>query len=48
MHGTKRGRVIRRILLPKTRRHLYYCVDDDGVLVLPVWGAVRGRAPSLR
>jgi plasmid stabilization system protein ParE len=39
---------IRRVLLRSTRNHVYYRVDDAGVLILAVWGAVRGRTPDLR
>lgn len=39
---------IRRFLLRSTRHHVYYVVDDAGVLILAVWGAVRGSAPDLR
>jgi plasmid stabilization system protein ParE len=44
-----RGRVIRRILLPKTEQHLFYSVDEEsGIVVLhTVWGARRGRGPKL-
>ena len=38
---------IRRILLRRTRYHLYYSVDGDEVLVRAVWHAVRGRDPAL-
>lgn len=43
-----RRRDVRRLLLPETRYHLYYCVTDgDGVIVLAVWSALRGRGPQL-
>ncbi len=35
----------RRLLLPRTRNHVYYCVVDGVVEVLAVMGAVRGAAP---
>jgi plasmid stabilization system protein ParE len=38
---------VRRVLLPKTRNHLYYTVEADAVVVLLVWGARRGRGPRL-
>jgi len=43
----RQGRKIRRRLLPRTRCHLYFEVDPDGVrvFVLSVWGARRGRLP---
>ena len=46
----ERGGVpIRRWLLPKTRCHLYYVVDDarDVVRVLAAWGARMGQLPPL-
>ena len=39
---------LRRLLLPRTRYHVYYVHDPTGeVLVLAVWSAVRGRGPPL-
>jgi plasmid stabilization system protein ParE len=38
---------VRRVLLPKTRHHVYYATDGDDVVVLSVWGTPRGRAPML-
>jgi plasmid stabilization system protein ParE len=38
---------VRRILLPRTRYHLYYRVAEDAVEVLAIWHAERGRGPSL-
>ena len=37
----------RRLLLRRTRYHVYYEHDDEGVLVHAVWGAVRGRPPRV-
>ncbi len=44
-----RGRVIRRVLLPKTEGHVYYSVDHatESVVVHIVWGARKGRGPKL-
>ena len=44
----KRG-TVRRVLLPKTRHHLYYRhrPDRDELVVLSVWGAPRERGPVL-
>jgi plasmid stabilization system protein ParE len=44
-----RAGVVRRVLLVKTRHHLYYRYrsDLDELTVLSVWGAPRGRAPTL-
>ena len=41
-------RDVRRIVLQKTRYYLYYVIGADGVTVLAVWSALRGRAPRLR
>ncbi len=43
------GRV-RRLLLPRTRYHLYYTYDlpTDTVVIVSVWSSVRGRGPCLR
>jgi hypothetical protein len=43
------GKTARRVLLPKTRNHVYFEVDEqqDLVIVLAVWGAPRRRGPSL-
>lgn len=43
------GRIIWRILMPRTRHHLYYRVDDTAreVEVLFVWNAIAGAAPSI-
>jgi plasmid stabilization system protein ParE len=43
------GRRIRRLLLEKTRNHIYYGVDVDHqiITVYSIWGAPKGRVPSL-
>ena len=40
---------LRRLLLPRTRYHVYYLYDAEaGVcMVAAVWGAVRGRGPRV-
>jgi len=40
---------LRRLLLPRSRYHVYYVHDseNDEVAVLAVWSAVRGRGPKL-
>jgi plasmid stabilization system protein ParE len=45
----RQGVVVRRLLLPRTRYHLYYEVnrESEAVMVLAVWGAPRGGAPKL-
>jgi plasmid stabilization system protein ParE len=44
----RRGRSVRRMLMPKTAFHVYYEITDEEVRVLTIWGAVRSRGPSLR
>lgn len=45
----KRGRTVRRWLLPRTKHHVYYTVDDSAqvVRIMAVWGGPRGSAPRL-
>ena len=46
----ERGEVlIRRVLLRKTRHHVYYEIDrNDGVvMILAVWGTPKGAEPPL-
>ncbi|MBC8068544.1 MAG: type II toxin-antitoxin system RelE/ParE family toxin [Deltaproteobacteria bacterium] len=38
---------IRRVLLRSTRNHVYYVEHEDRVLVVAVWGAVKGAGPDL-
>jgi plasmid stabilization system protein ParE len=38
----------RRVLLPRTRYHVYYVPLDDEVVILAVWHAQRGSGPPLR
>jgi plasmid stabilization system protein ParE len=38
---------LRRVLLRSTRNHVYYVDDKDRVLVVAVWGAVKGAGPDL-
>ncbi len=38
---------VRRMLLRRTRYHLYFVEEPRRVLVVAVWGANRGRDPSL-
>ena len=49
MYTTRTGKTARRVLLPKTRNHVYFEVDEDRnvVIVLAVWGAPRRRGPRL-
>lgn len=39
---------VRRILMRATRNHVYYKIHGEAVLVLSVWGAVRGSGPDLK
>ena len=41
--------MLRRLLLKKTRRHIYFEIYDreEVVRILSVWGATRERAPKL-
>ena len=50
IYSRYRAGVVRRVLLPKTRNHLYCEYDADAriLTVLALWGAVRGRRPSLK
>jgi hypothetical protein len=49
VYETVRGRVMRRVLMPKTERHVYYSVDEaiQSVVVHVIWGARKGRGPKL-
>ena len=38
---------VRRLLMRATRNHVYYVVQQDYVLVLAVWGAIKGAGPEL-
>jgi plasmid stabilization system protein ParE len=42
-----RGVLLGRVLLPKTKFHVYYEEQDDSVLVVAVWSGVRGWGPDL-
>lgn len=46
---TARRPDLRRVLMPRTRHHLYFRVDvaRQVVEVLAIWGAPRGRRPAL-
>ncbi len=42
------GQEHRRLLMPRTRYHVYYrIVAADVVRIVAVWSAVRGRGPGL-
>jgi plasmid stabilization system protein ParE len=38
---------VRRVVMRACRYHVYYREDEDGIVVLAVWSAVRGRGPQL-
>lgn len=43
------GNDYRRLLLPRTRFHVYYrLAAPDRIRVVAIWGAVRERGPRLR
>lgn len=48
-HPSRRAPGVRRWLLPSTRYHVYYSIDDASrtVTVRTFWHAMRGRAPRL-
>jgi hypothetical protein len=45
----RHGALVRRVLFPKTRNHVYYEIDrkNDIVMILAAWGAPKGRGPKL-
>lgn len=38
---------VQRVLLRSTRNHVYYVEEADRVIVVAVWGAVKGSGPDL-
>lgn len=39
----------RRLVLPRTRYHIYYVLlDEEVVSIISVWSGLRGRGPRLR
>jgi plasmid stabilization system protein ParE len=36
-----------RVLMPRTRHHVYYVLRGEVLFVLSVWGATKGRGPTL-
>jgi hypothetical protein len=49
LYTCRRGRAIRRWLMPKTEYHVYYRFDreQDLLVIYSLWGARRGRGPKL-
>jgi plasmid stabilization system protein ParE len=45
----RRGVLVRRVLLRKSQNHVYYEIDrvNGIVIILAVWGAPKGRGPTL-
>ncbi len=43
------GQPMRKVLMPKTRHHLYYVADfdEDVIIIHAVWGAPRESGPTL-
>jgi len=41
--------IVRRLLLPRTHQPVYYEVNHEAgvVMIIAVWGAPRGRSPTL-
>ena len=48
-YAARGGRIVWRILMPKTRAHVYYRLNDAAgeVEVVLVWNAVAGADPAL-
>jgi plasmid stabilization system protein ParE len=44
-----KGRMVRRLLMPRTSHHIYFELDEDKstVYVVAVWHAARGNGPPL-
>ena len=47
-YAAHRGRIVWRILMPKTRNHVYYRLDEAAgeAEVLLVWNAIAGATPA--
>jgi plasmid stabilization system protein ParE len=37
---------VRRVLMPKTKTHVYWAVDGDEIVVVSIWGARKRRGPK--
>jgi plasmid stabilization system protein ParE len=48
-YPTRRRPSMRRLLLPRSQYHLYFCVErsDTVVVIHSLWGVRRGRGPKL-
>lgn len=38
---------VRRVVLRATRHHVYYVSTVDAVVILAVWGSIKGSGPGL-
>ena len=38
---------VRRVLLPRTRYHVYYARESSEIVLVSIWGAQRKRGPKL-
>lgn len=49
-YGVIEGETVRRLLLEKTRCHVYYVIyeTENLVRIVAVWGAARGGGPDFR
>jgi len=45
----RHGEIVRRVLLPRSRNHVYYLIDraQDVVMIVAVWGAPERVGPNL-
>jgi hypothetical protein len=45
----RQGVLVRRVLLRKTRNHVYYEIDHANgvVMIIAFWGAPKGEGPKL-
>lgn len=47
-YPSRHGRAYRRVLLPRSRHHVYYrVVAPDHLIVVAIWNAVGKRGPML-
>lgn len=48
LYPSRSGRQYRRLLLPRTRHHVYYRIVAEGqLLVVAIWNAIAARGPTL-
>lgn len=49
VYTDRSGKSARRVLMPRTKNHVYFEVDEENeqIVVLAVWGAPRGHGPWL-